>query len=86
MSAACRPAPRRPPECAAQAILQFIDRYGNVKLAIADGSLFGNIYGSPWDLTIANDNGSTAQVFVSNVLTGTVGMNAAPRWQPILRT
>jgi hypothetical protein len=54
-------------------ILQFIDRYGNLKLAIADGSPFGNVYGSPWDLTIANDNGSTAQVFVSNVLTGTVG-------------
>jgi hypothetical protein len=38
-----------------------------------DGKLVDDITnnGGPWDLTI-NDNGSSAQIFVSNVLTGTV--------------
>jgi hypothetical protein len=57
-------------------VLQVIDRNGNLVTTLTDtsGGDSGGIYfGSPWDLTIANDKGSTAQVFVSNVLTGTVG-------------
>jgi hypothetical protein len=51
--------------------LQVIDRHGKLIATLTDPA--GNIFGSPWDLTIANDTGSTAQVFVSNVLAGTVG-------------
>jgi hypothetical protein len=61
---------------ASPGVLQVIDRNGNLvtKLTDTSGGDSGGIYfGSPWDLTIANDKGSTAQVFVSNVLTGTVG-------------
>jgi hypothetical protein len=54
-------------------VLQVIDRNGNLVTTLTDSSPGGNIFGSPWDLTVANDKGSTAQVFVSNVLTGTVG-------------
>jgi hypothetical protein len=54
-------------------VLQVIDRRGNLVTTLTDNSPSGNFFGSPWDLTIANDKGSTAQVFVSNVLTGTVG-------------
>jgi hypothetical protein len=54
-------------------VLQVIDRNGKLVTTLTDSSPGGNIFGSPWDLTIANDKGSTAQVFVSNVLTGTVG-------------
>ena len=54
-------------------VLQIIDRNGNLVNTLTDGSPGGNVFGSPWDLTIANDKGGTAQVFVSNVLTGTVG-------------
>jgi hypothetical protein len=51
-----------------QGSLQVIDRNGNlVKPPLMDAQFFG----SPWDLTI-NDEGSTAQLFVSNVLNGTV--------------
>jgi hypothetical protein len=57
---------------ASSGVLQVIDRYGNLKTPLTDNS-GGNIFGSPWDLLIANDNGSTAQLFVSNVLSGTVG-------------
>jgi hypothetical protein len=54
-------------------VLQVIDRNGNLVATLPDNSPGGYIYGSPWDLTVANDKGGTAQVFVSNVLTGTVG-------------
>jgi hypothetical protein len=54
-------------------VLQVIDRNGNLVATLTDNSPGGFIYGSPWDLTVANDKGGTAQVFVSNVLTGTVG-------------
>jgi hypothetical protein len=47
--------------------LQIIDRRGNLINTLFNGSFLD----SPWDLTI-NDNGSQAQVFVSNVLSGTV--------------
>jgi hypothetical protein len=50
--------------------LQIIDRHGTVVKTLTD--YVGGFYDSPWDLTIANDNGNTAQLFVSNVLTGTV--------------
>jgi hypothetical protein len=53
-------------------VLQVIDRNGNLVTTLTDSSPGGNFFGSPWDLTIANDKGSTAQLFVSNVLTGTV--------------
>jgi hypothetical protein len=51
-------------------VLQVIDRNGNFVTTLTDTSPSGSFFGSPWDLTIANDKGSTAQVFVSNVLTG----------------
>jgi hypothetical protein len=54
-------------------VLQVIDRHGNLVATWTDSSPGGNIYGSPWDLTIANDKGDSAQLFVSNVLAGTVG-------------
>jgi hypothetical protein len=50
-----------------QGSLQIFDRNGNLVSTINDKKLLD----SPWDLTI-NDEGSTAQVFVSNVLSGTV--------------
>jgi hypothetical protein len=51
--------------------LQVIDRHGKLIATLTDP--VGNVFGSPWDLTIANDTCSTAQLFVSNVLKGTVG-------------
>src|ERR1700693_2923874 len=49
--------------------LQVVDRHGTVVNTLTDS--VGGFYDSPWDLTI-KDNGNTAQLFVSNVLTGTV--------------
>jgi hypothetical protein len=48
--------------------LQFIDKNGKVVLTLTDPTLIDG----PWSLTVANDTGTTAQVFVSNVLSGTV--------------
>ena len=50
-----------------QGSLQVVDRQGNLVNTLNDGAFLD----SPWDLTI-NDDGDTAQVFVSNVLSGTV--------------
>jgi len=50
-----------------QGSLQVIDRNGKLVRTLMDAQFLG----SPWDLTI-NDEGATAQVFVSNVVTGTV--------------
>jgi DNA-binding beta-propeller fold protein YncE len=50
-----------------QGSLLVIDRFGHLVTTLANASLLDG----PWDLTI-NDEGSTAQVFVSNVLSGTV--------------
>ena len=50
-----------------QGSLLVIDRSGNLVTTLADASLLDG----PWDLTV-NDQGSMAQVFVSNVLSGTV--------------
>jgi DNA-binding beta-propeller fold protein YncE len=47
--------------------LQVIDRTGKLVEKLTDL----NFFDSPWDLTI-NDQGSQAQIFVSNVLSGTV--------------
>jgi hypothetical protein len=47
--------------------LTFIDRYGNVI-----GSLTGNGIDGPWGLAIGDPGTGTAQVFVSNVLNGTI--------------
>jgi len=47
--------------------LQVLDRHGKLLDVLNDATFLD----SPWDLTI-NDNGATAQVFVSNVLSGTV--------------
>ncbi|HEV3439800.1 MAG TPA: choice-of-anchor Q domain-containing protein [Gemmata sp.] len=47
--------------------LQILNKYGQLVATIATKALDG-----PWYLTVANDTGSTAQVFVSNVLSGTV--------------
>jgi hypothetical protein len=52
---------------ALQGSLLVIDRFGHLVTTLANASLLDG----PWDLTI-NDQGSTAQVFVSNVLNGTV--------------
>ncbi|MGD0125591.1 MAG: hypothetical protein ABSF46_09550 [Terriglobia bacterium] len=51
----------------AQGSLQIYDRNGNLVSTLNDPELLD----SPWDLTI-NDQGAFAQVFVSNVLSGTV--------------
>jgi uncharacterized protein (TIGR03118 family) len=50
-----------------QGSLRILDRTGKVVDTISDA----NLLDGPWDLTI-NDQGSQAQVFVSNVLSGTV--------------
>ena len=50
-----------------QGSLQVIDRFGDQVLKLTDPKLLDG----PWDLTI-NDQGTTAQVFVSNVISGTV--------------
>ena len=49
------------------ASIQIFDRNGNLVSTLTDSTFLD----SPWDLTI-NDEGSEAQVFVSNVLSGTV--------------
>jgi hypothetical protein len=66
--------------------LQVIDRHGNFITTLPDSG--ENMFG-PWDLTIANDTGSTAQLFVSNVLTGTVrrlDLAVSPSGVSILRS
>jgi len=50
-----------------QGSLQIFDRNGNLVTALNDPELLD----SPWDLTV-NDQGAYAQVFVSNVISGTV--------------
>lgn len=50
-----------------QGSLQIFDRNGNLVTTLNDATLLD----SPWDLTI-NEQGTEAQVFVSNVLSGTV--------------
>jgi hypothetical protein len=50
-----------------QGSLQVVDRHGNMLQTLTDATFLD----SPWDLTIADD-GARAQVFVSNVLSGTV--------------
>ena len=50
-----------------QGSLRILDRTGNVVDTLSDP----NLLDGPWDLTI-NDQGDHAQVFVSNVLNGTV--------------
>ena len=50
-----------------QGSLQFFDRTGKLIATLNDSKLLD----SPWDLAI-NDQGSQAQIFVSNVLSGTV--------------
>jgi hypothetical protein len=52
---------------AQQGSLIILDSNGNVVTQLTDSALLDG----PWDLAI-NDRGSTAQVFVSNVLSGTV--------------
>jgi len=50
-----------------QGALQIVDGSGNVVTTLTDRTFLDG----PWDLTI-NDQGSRAQIFVSNVLNGTV--------------
>jgi len=50
-----------------QGSLQVINHHGKLVQVLNDGAFLD----SPWDLAI-NDNGNQAQVFVSNVLSGTV--------------
>ena len=54
-------------------VLQIIDRHGKLNAPPLKDNTGENYFDSPWDLLVANDNGSTAQLFVSNVLSGTVG-------------
>ncbi len=54
-------------ESVGQGSLMILDRNGNVVTTISNSSLLDG----PWDLTV-NDQGSHAQVFVSNVLNGVV--------------
>ncbi|OWK40870.1 Ig-like domain repeat protein [Fimbriiglobus ruber] len=48
--------------------IQVIDANGNLVATLTDPALLDG----PWGLTVANDTGTTAQVFVSNVLSGTI--------------
>jgi uncharacterized protein (TIGR03118 family) len=50
-----------------QGSLQILDKSGNVVTTLTDSALLDG----PWDLTV-NDQGDSAQVFVSNVLNGVV--------------
>ncbi len=50
-----------------QGSLLVLDKFGRTVLAISDSALLDG----PWDLTI-HDQGSTAQIFISNLLSGTV--------------
>lgn len=50
-----------------QGSLLVIDRFGNLAMTLANTRFLDG----PWDLTV-NDQGNTAQIFVSNVLSGTV--------------
>ena len=50
-----------------QGSLQFFDANGNLVLTLNNSKFLD----SPWDLTI-NDHGSKAEIYVSNVLSGTV--------------
>jgi hypothetical protein len=50
-----------------QGALQIIDRHGHVTQTLTDSVLLDG----PWDLTV-DDHGTSAHVFVSNVLNGTV--------------
>ena len=50
-----------------QGALQIYDRHGNLTATLTDS----NFLDSPWDLTI-HDQGSQAQIFVSNVVSATV--------------
>jgi hypothetical protein len=52
---------------AQQGSLLILDRFGTVVETLSDP----NLLNGPWDLAV-NDNGATAQLFVSNVLSGTV--------------
>jgi len=52
---------------AQQGALQVIDRFGNTVETLTDSKLLDG----PWDLTV-RDGGDQAQVFVTNVLSGTV--------------
>jgi len=52
---------------AEQGALRVIDRFGNTVSVLTDSALLDG----PWDLTL-HDDGDQAQVFVSNVLSGTV--------------
>jgi predicted outer membrane repeat protein len=50
-----------------QGALQILDKNGNLVQTLTDATFLKD----PWDLTV-NDQGSTVQVFVSNVVSGTV--------------
>ena len=58
------------PATVQQGSLIVLDRNGNVVTTLSDKTL-PKLLDGPWDLTI-NDQGERAQVFVSNVLSGTV--------------
>jgi hypothetical protein len=67
-----------------QGALQVIDRNGKLVQVLSNSTFLD----SPWDLAI-NDNGDQAQVFVSNVLSGTVSridLAVGPSNVTVLRT
>jgi len=51
--------------------LQIIDRFGHMVQTLTDASTNSNLFDGPWASAV-NDKGNTAQVFVSNVESGTV--------------
>jgi hypothetical protein len=51
--------------------LQIIDRFGNVVQTLTDSNTNSNLFDGPWASAV-NDKGNTAQLFVSNVESGTV--------------
>jgi hypothetical protein len=48
--------------------LQFLDKNGHVLLTLTDATLLDG----PWGLTVAKDTGATAELFVANVLSGSI--------------
>ena len=51
--------------------LQIINRFGNVVQTLTDANTNSNLFDGPWASAV-NDKGNTAQLFVSNIESGTV--------------
>ena len=51
--------------------LQIINRFGDVVQTLSDANTSSNLFDGPWASAV-NDKGNTAQLFVSNVESGTI--------------